>query len=253
MANIALALPNAEAGSFLIEHLRKHRAAPETMGPLLSHAAKYLPPDLDVSTLTEIAQRGVADDIDLQLDLLLAIRDGLRQRGQAEPESLKRWGATLAGRLLASVESEKHDWEALDRDGNRGKPWQLEARRSADGTGQVPFLSTLPLGETYTGTLRSREFLIPKGLSLFVCGHLGPPDQPPSPRNKVRLRLAGTDETIAETIAPRNDVARRVFWDLSATCRETRGHRSDRRARSTLLRLDRHGTGRARRRYRAEA
>ena len=51
MAGVALALPNDEAGAFLINYLRTHRVAPEVMGPLLTHAAKHLPKDVDVSAL----------------------------------------------------------------------------------------------------------------------------------------------------------------------------------------------------------
>ena len=178
MAGVALALPNDEAGAFLIEYLRTHRVAPEVMGPLLTHAAKHLPKDVDVSALAEIAQKGVAGDLDLQLDLLMALRDGLRNRSQAEPASIKEWGTMLARRLLASVAGGETDWAAFGRDGMRGQPWRIETRESADGAGPLPFLSSLPLGETYTGTLRSREFAIPARLSLYVCGHLGYPDQP---------------------------------------------------------------------------
>jgi putative heme-binding domain-containing protein len=34
--------------------------------------------------------------------------------------------------------------------------------------------------------------------------------------NKVRLRIAGTDQVVAEAVAPRNDVAQQVSWDLKA-------------------------------------
>ena len=216
MAGVALALPNDEAGAFLIKYLRTHRVAPEVMGPLLTHAAKHLPKDVDVSALAEIAQKGVAGDLDLQLDLLMALRDGLRNRSQAEPASIKEWGTMLARRLLASVAGGETDWAAFGRDGMRGQPWRIETRESADGAGRLPFLSSLPLGETYTGTLRSREFAIPARLSLYVCGHLGYPDRPASPVNRVRLRVVGTDQVVAEAVAPRNDVAQRVSWDLTA-------------------------------------
>ncbi len=122
----------------------------------------------------------------------------------------------LARRLLASVAGGETDWAAFGRDGMRGQPWRIEARESADGAGRLPFLSSLPLGETYTGTLRSREFAIPRRLSLYVCGHLGISEKPASPANRVRLRLVGTDQVVAEAAAPRNDVAQRVSWDLTA-------------------------------------
>ena len=89
-----------------------------------------------------------------------------------------------------------------------------ESRPTARGPS--PFLSSLSLGETYTGTLRSREFAIPAKLSLYVCGHLGYPEKPASPVNRVRLRIVGTDQVVAEAVAPRNDVAQRVSWDLTA-------------------------------------
>ncbi len=216
MAGVALALPNDEAGAFLIRYLRTHRVAPEVMGPLLTHAAKHLPKDVELSALAEIAQKGVAGDLDLQLDLLTAVRNGLRNRSQAEPASIKEWGTMLARRLLASVAGGETDWAAFGRDGMRGQPWRIEGRESADGAGRLPFLSSLPLGEMYMGKLRSREFAIPARLSFCICGHLGYPDRPASPVNRVRLRVVGTDQIVAEAVAPRNDLAQRVSWELTA-------------------------------------
>ena len=100
MSGVALALPNDEAGAFLIDHLRVHRVAPEVMGPLLTHAAKHLPKDVDVAALAEIAQKGVAGDLDLQLELLLALRAGVRNRSQRRAGGDQGMGAQrlLAGR-----------------------------------------------------------------------------------------------------------------------------------------------------------
>ena len=47
------------------------------MGPLLTHAARHLPNDADVSALAEVAQKGVAGDLDLQLDVFIAVRHGV--------------------------------------------------------------------------------------------------------------------------------------------------------------------------------
>ena len=143
------------------------------MGQYLAHAAKNLPADADVSTLAAVAQK--AGDLDLQLDLLMAVRDGLRQKQRTEPEDLRKWGEALAGRLLASVGTGGNDWAAVGDSSAPGKPWRLEPRKSAGHRDKSPFLSSFPLGETYTGTIRSREFVLPKTLSVFVCGHLGLP------------------------------------------------------------------------------
>ncbi len=214
LADVALALPNQEAGAFLIEYLSRNTAAPDEMGKYLAHAARNLPPDTDVSTLAAVAQRAVADDLDLQLDLLLAVRNGLRQRQREEPEALRKWGETLARRLFESIGDGSNDWIAVGESSAPGEPWRLEPRRSADRGGVSPFLSSLPLGERYTGTIRSREFVLPPRLSLSVCGHLGFPGKLDDPRNLVRVRLTGSGEVVAEALAPRNDTARRVTWEL---------------------------------------
>ena len=216
MAGVALALPNDEAGAFLIKYLRTHQVASEVMGPLLTHATKHLPKDVDVSALAEIAQKGVvAGDLDLQLDLVLAVRDGLQSRSQTAPASIKEW----ARRWLVACWRRSRRTRPTGRQsvatgcaGSRGG-WRPDTRPTA---GALPFLSSLPLGETYTGKLRSREFAMPARLSFYVCGHLGYPDRPASPVNRVRLRVVGTDQVVAEAVAPRNDVAQRVSWDLTA-------------------------------------
>ncbi len=215
MSGVSLALPTDEAGAFLIDYLRTHQVSAEVASPLLTHAAKHLPKSVDISALAEIAQKGVANDLDLQVDLLTALRNGSRH-GSAEPPSLRHWGAALARRLLTSIAEERNDWVAFGRDGMRGRPWRIEPRESADSAGRQPFLSSLPLGESYTGLTCSREFAIPRRLSLYVCGHQGMSEKPASPGNSVRLRIAGTDQVVAEAKAPRNDVAQQVSWDLSA-------------------------------------
>ncbi len=219
MAGVALALASQEAGAYLIDYLGRYPAPPELMGQYLSHAARNLPAEADVSTLAAVAQR--ADDLDLQLDLLMAVRDGLRQRRRTEPEDLRKWGETLAGRLLASVGAGGNDWMAVGEGSAPGRPWRLEPRRSAGRPGMSPFLSSLPLGEDYTGTLRSREFVLPPKLRLFVCGHLGFPDKPVEPKNLVRVRLVGTGEVVAEALAPRDDTAHPVSWNFGTNAGKT--------------------------------
>ena len=184
MAGVALALPSQEAGAFLIDYLGRYASSPELTGQYLAHAARNLPPEADVSTLAKVAQR--ENDVDLQLDLLMAVRNGLRQHRKTEPDDLRNWGESLAGRLLASVGAGGNDWIASVDATAPGRPWRLEARGSVDRPGKSPFLSSLPLGEAYTGTLRSREFVLPPALSLSICGHLGFPDKPVEPKNMVR-------------------------------------------------------------------
>jgi putative heme-binding domain-containing protein len=49
---------------------------------------------------------------------------------------------------------------------------------------------------------------------FFLGGHVGEPNSPPNQKNVVRLRLVEGDKVIAERFPPRDDVARKVTWDL---------------------------------------
>ena len=138
MAGVSLALSSQEAGAFLIDYLGRYPASPESMSQYLAHAAKNLPADADVSTLAAVAQK--AGDLDLQLDLLMAVRDGLRQKQRAEPEDLRKWGEALAGRLLASVGTGGNDWAAV---GDELGPRQALATR-AEEFGRPPRQVALP-------------------------------------------------------------------------------------------------------------
>ena len=179
------------------------------------HAARTLNKDSDLEALVAIARKNIADHLDVQRDMLFAIRDGLQRRGQAKSTLLRSWGDSLARELLASTDG-NDEWFSIEDNERGGPAWHLETRESADNAPATSFLSSRPLGERYTGILRSKEFELPRKLSFFVCGHLGPFDAPVIPKNLVRLRLSGTGEVVAQVLAPRSDVAQKVSWDLSA-------------------------------------
>lgn len=213
LAEICLALPKEEAGSYLLHYLEGAAVDPVKTRQFMTHAAKYLPKDFNPERLVALARRVIPQDPDLQYDILLGIRNGFQQRGQADPEVLRTWGATLARAMLDSVDPAALAWTSTTQDGKPAAAWGLETRRSKDGT-SAQFLSSLPLGERFTGILRSVDFVIPEQLTFYLCGHLGPPDEPARPRNLVRLRLADGGKVIARAEAPRNDVAQQVRWDL---------------------------------------
>lgn len=213
MAGVALAIPSEEAANYLIQYLKQFRPTTELASRILTHAARFASPGAAASELASLAQTHAAADVDLQLQLIQAVRLGLQQRGLADPASIRDWGRTLTGRLLESQYGSASMWTGRTLNGRPGPLWRLEPRRCADGISAI-FLSSLPLGERYTGILRSHEFAIPTKLRFYVCGHLGEPSKPAIERSFVRLRLEGTDEIIAKASPPRNDTAQLVEWDL---------------------------------------
>src|SRR5207248_669496 len=95
-------------------------------------------------------------------------------------------------------------------------PWAVQKRPSADGNKSSTFLSSLPHGENLTGILRSKTFSIPARLTFFLAGHDGFPDKPIGKKNLVRLCLAADHSVLKQTPPPRNDLAQKISWDLSA-------------------------------------
>ena len=217
IADVALGVRSATAGAFLIAHVE--RAAPdgETLANILRHAARYAP-ESSFDTLARLARARFAGNSDLQLSLLKSIQQGLDQRGVRRSPALQEWGADLAQKLIASVDQTALTWfnQPLEGAANRANPWFLQPRVSADGDKTSLFLCSLPPGgESLTGLLRSKTFVIPAQLTFWLAGHDGFPDQAARKKNFVRLRAADSSEIYAVAFPPRNDTAQKITWDLS--------------------------------------
>jgi len=150
-----------------------------------------------------------AEDLDLQLELF----DVMAQGGEEPSAAVRAWGRDLAMRALASRDASTSNWVASPEDSGTG--WKPQRRKSADGDIASTFWSSLPAGESFTGTLKSPRFKIPPKLSFFIAGHNGHPGTNPPAKNVLRLKSATDDRVLKEALPPRNDVAKRVEWDLS--------------------------------------
>ncbi len=216
LADVAVAVTNSAAASFLLSHLQAVPEPRDLTAKMLQHAARFLPEDR-IDDLASFVREKFADDLDFQWALFKPILDGLAQRGVEPSFRMKMWGNTLADGLLSSVRRTESDWIALPVESNPASPnpWVVQNRKSADGR-DADFLCSLPQGEKLTGILRSKSFAVPAKLSLFMAGHDGYPDKPLQGKNFVSLRDADSHDLLTNAPAPRNDTARKVSWDLSA-------------------------------------
>jgi putative heme-binding domain-containing protein len=216
VAAIAVAAPTASAADFLVAHLERFDERADLLRKYVEHAARYVSADR-LGGLAGVVRKRFADDLTLQTALLASIRTGLAQRGVADFAALRPWAEELAGRLLDASGDDSLAWTnaAPAQQPNAGDPWEIQRRESADGQAGA-FFSSLPRGEQGVGTLRSQAFAAPEKVAFFIAGHDSPPDRPLAGKNLVRLRNADTNEVLAETSAPRNDLAQRVEWNLAA-------------------------------------
>jgi putative heme-binding domain-containing protein len=215
LVEIALGLKTEAAAVFL---LKNQDAAGKDLGlrtRILQHVARYAPAAA-LDELAETVQKQRGEDLDFQLSLFQTVQQGFTQRGQKLTAKLQAWGTRLAPSLLKKSE-EQSGWGNTPVDGMRDtkSPWAMQERPLA-GSGNAQLISSHPLGEKLTGTLRSGAFTLPEKLSFYLCGHDGFPTNGLLKKNFVRLRETGSGAVLFEVSPPRNDTAKQITWDLKA-------------------------------------
>ena len=216
LVDVMPAVDTAAAATFMQYYLTNFEPTPEQSSRLLREAANLIPPD-QLESLIPLAQEQSSHDVNLQRELIVAINNGLKQRGTPVPESMKSWVKEISAGLLQTSLDQLAGWRFRGHPDAKkiSIPWGLR-ERTAQQTGKPSlFLDSIVYGEGEIGVLLSKPFVLPATLELDVSGHLGPPELPANNLNLVRLRLTQTGEVIQEELAPRNDVAKHIEWDLS--------------------------------------
>jgi len=215
LADVATGAPTPDAAAFLLHRVQSGKENREAMMRYLRQIARYVPPGQMDSLATFVTSR-FADDLDLQMALFNSMLEGLAQRGAAPGEAVRSWGSSLAASLLAQGTDDLGAWTCHPLAGSSEvrNPWGVQMRISADNNPSSPFLSSNVHAETLTGIARSKVFTVPPAVSFFLAGHNGPPPERWPDKNFVRLVDAKTGEEIARALPPRNDIARKVTWEL---------------------------------------
>ena len=216
VADICLAIAHPDAATFLLDHIQAAKGSAGKVSDYVRHAARHTSEE-NLGRLAAYVRKTYAGDIDEQLALFKAIREGGAQRGAQLSAEARDWGRQLATELLKSASNENSSWRNLPVPGKpaSANPWFLQKRQSADGDKNSLFICSLPPGgEHFTGVLRSGTFTLPDWLAFFLAGHDGVPNEAAQGNNLVRLVAEGSGAVLAQTAPPRNDIAQQVHWDL---------------------------------------
>lgn len=205
------AVPTADAAFFSFERLQAtSRIVPDALTHIARHGESALLPKAIV-----LAKQASHSNSAKALPLLQAMSDGLSERGASSPPELLTWAQELAEELL-EAESRK-SVPAWTTHGNA--QWSLQQRELAEG-GEAAVLQSMVKGggdeESRTGTLKSKDFVAPPKLVLWINGHRGFPKAAPHDQNLVRVMDASSGRELARAYPPRSDKAQRVELDLSA-------------------------------------
>lgn len=181
----------------------------------LKHIARYGDPGL-LTMAIAYAKKRETDSIAL-VDAFESLHNGLAERGGPESRELLAWGQELAQVMLKNNDAAaEQSWTAVGSAGE--SPWTLQKRKCADGQ-MVDVISSLRSGEKnaeqLTGILRSKAFVVPAKLSLWICGHQGYPQVPANQKNLVRLVDADSHDVLQQAFPPRSDVCQKVEWNLA--------------------------------------
>ena len=215
LASIALAAKTPAAAGLIVQHLQDKDLPKDQLLASVRHAIAYVPPT-SVGGLIGIIRKKFEGDLELQAELIRALDAGLQQRSVPRDPALLAWAEDLVTRVLAVRGEPVLAWTNVPLDGKpfRDDPWVVQGRPSQDGVKEAPFYGSLPRGEQKTGVYRSQPFELPKQLTFYSAGHVGPPGTTLD-KNYIRLRDAETDELLMEARPPRNDLAQKFKWDLS--------------------------------------
>ena len=242
LLKIALAVDTLFSSELLLANLDTLEIEENQLTKNLRHIARNTPKE-GLDRLARIIQKRFKDNIDFQAELLLAINDGILQRGLAVDTVLQNWAKRLVLQLLDSTESVKIYWSSEQVKGTpisdlpwaiitrnvlsqsskwknhvhpecpTRMPWISQARNSVDGKKNESYISSLSLGgESLTGILRSAPFEMPKELQFYLCGHRGYPNDPPHNKNFIRLLDSKTGEELHRAYPPRSDTGHLVRW-----------------------------------------
>jgi putative heme-binding domain-containing protein len=209
----AATAPTGPAAMLIVEEALQGRVRDEILLKALPAAARYVDAPR-VDALVAYLAKHFPRDMAQQIAALRALAEGLAERGEPLTGNLQ---AALADHIHAVIARHAaFDWYNTPLPGSQAtaSPWVPQQRPIAGG-GVIAMISSLPAnGERLGGALTSPEFELPARLSFWVCGHNGLPDQPDRQLNYVRLVLADGTEA-ARSFPPRDDVARRVEWNLA--------------------------------------
>lgn len=219
IVSVCLAIKTDSAANYLATHLSLvSQSSDIDLKTVVRTAASNVSPS-KLTALVEQAREFCGEGQALQADLLTALQQGAKQRGEAAmPDTWNTWANDLVVALLdvdpesgelRGSETDLIGWSYLAvKDDNGPNPWSPTLRRhSADGAGPHLLISSLPAGESRRGIRRSQPFTLPPRLSFLVAGHDGFPDKPAGNNNLVRLIDQQTQKVLATWPAPRTDTA----------------------------------------------
>ncbi|MEE2640177.1 MAG: PVC-type heme-binding CxxCH protein [Planctomycetota bacterium] len=199
-ADVCMAVRSPLAAAFIVNHLQSLSLGnPQKLTAYLEFAARHAD-QKSIDRIVAVAEEKFAGNVQFQLKILDSLRTGIAQNNRDLPGSIQQLAGQIAKRLLR-LRSDR--WQVVSS--ARSIPFGTRRVELAHG-GQGLLIDTLARGESGTGTLRSRPFVLGDEFVFSLAGHDSGGEEK-SGENFVRLVLVEENLTIGKIRVPGSDVA----------------------------------------------
>ena len=129
LMSVVLSVNSPFAGSLMLGSLENANLDRSQLVTYLRHIARNAPSE-GLGRLVTVMQKQFTADLDFQAELLLAINDGIIQRGLVPEQGVLDWAENLARQLLAANEAVGIHWVAEPAKGVPPSdiPWVVQSR-----------------------------------------------------------------------------------------------------------------------------
>ncbi|MBE2286221.1 MAG: c-type cytochrome [Prosthecobacter sp.] len=217
-AEVVLAVSNGDASQWLWRMEESGSRPSSAHSKVLGHISRHGDDRLLQTAIHKAHASAGESSVVVQLERIQAIHNGLSERGVPPNPELLQWAQELATQLLTQTDKQPESAWISAATADNGPKWSLQTRKCVDGTEALVLQSMIKGGgdeERRIGVLKSKAFVAPPKLTLWINGHRGSPKGDAHDKNLVRVVDAESGETFAKVFPPRNDVCQRAEFDLS--------------------------------------
>ncbi len=211
----------------ILAYLARQQSQGTVSPELLSNIAVSLPLERTQDALKILAKthsENPAEHVRMILEIAVGQLARLGKVSPAIANSASQLNKALLEELVKDSNNASafplHSWLESRPGSDSAEPWPIRSRNIADKEAPQNLYDSIQLGEKYIGKMTA-TFTAPATFSFVLAGHNGQPDGPDNGRNYVQIVNLANNETLYRVSPPRNDIAMRVQWDLSAVAGKT--------------------------------
>ncbi len=224
LTRVMVDVPSSAGASFVLDYVLTHDLPAAQLLSKLEYIGRYASP-YQMDRVVALANQKFADNFDAQLSLYNTFKKGVQQNGVAASAKLQNWGLELASHYLKNISEAQDIWKSrpVMRSAESVGPWIVSDSFLTDVMPAFRIILSEKKGYGPREVLYSVPFALPGQLKMNVFDNdiHNSESKKGISRNVVRVRLAGSNQVVAERrliqVEPAQwkDLIQNVTFDLS--------------------------------------